>query len=88
MTNTITQEQIDTLFAEATIETRTIFDKCTLVSVQFANGFILSESSACVDTENYDEAVGAAICIERIKNKLWELEGYRLQCAVAEQAMI
>lgn len=84
MTNTITQQHIDTLFAEATIETRTIFDKCTLVSVQFANGFILTESSACVDSENYDEEMGAAICLGRIENKLWELEGYRLQCATAE----
>ena len=63
---------------------RTIFDKCTVVSMQLANGFILTESSACVDSNNYDFDVGMKICRERIENKLWELEGYALQKAIFE----
>nr|WP_254786645.1 Gp49 family protein [Cytobacillus oceanisediminis] len=61
------------------VEVQTIFDKCTVVSCQLPNGFIIVESSACVDPANYDVKLGAQICMERITNKIWELEGYRLQ---------
>lgn len=77
--NTITQADIDNLIEEAQIDIKTIFDKCTIVAVQLKNGFVLVESSSCVDPANYDEAMGTSICMERIKNKLWELEGYKLQ---------
>ena len=77
--NTITQEQIDALIRESQISVKTVFGKCTIVAVQLKNGFVLVESSSCVDPLNYNEAMGMAICIDRIKNKLWELEGYKLQ---------
>lgn len=77
--NTITQAHIDNLIKEAQVNVKTVFGKCTIVAVQLKNGFVLVESSACVSPLNYDEAMGMSICIERIKNKLWELEGYRLQ---------
>jgi hypothetical protein len=79
MSNTVTQQQIDDLIKNAEVRTYTAFDKCTVVLVQLKNGFILTESSACVDPMNYDEDMGYEICMERIKNKLWELEGYVLQ---------
>ena len=82
--NTVTQEQIDKLIAESEIEVNTIFEKCTTVVVKLKNGFVLTESSACVDKENYDVKIGTEICMERIKNKLWELEGYKLQCELAK----
>lgn len=82
--NTVTQEQIDKLIAESDIEVNTIFEKCTTVVVKLKNGFVLTESSACVDKENYDMEIGKEICMERIKNKLWELEGYKLQCELAK----
>lgn len=78
--NTVTQEDIDKILEGAEAEVRTAFDKCTIVTVKLKNGFILTESSACVDPVNYDAKIGYEICLERIKNKLWELEGYRLQC--------
>lgn len=77
--NTITQAQIDKMIQESQIQVKTVFGKCTIVAVQLKNGFVLVESSSCVDPINYSEAMGMAICIERIKNKLWELEGYKLQ---------
>lgn len=84
MKNTVTQNKIDGILNRAEINVQTIFDKCTLVSVKLANGFVLTESSACVDVVNYNEEMGAEICLNRIKNKLWELEGYKLQCEVSE----
>lgn len=80
----VTQEQIDDLLVNSQILSNTIFGKCTLMVVQLPNGFILTESSACVDPANYDEKLGYEICLERIVNKLWELEGYALQKKVYE----
>lgn len=77
--NTVTAEQIQGIMDNSTIRVETIFGKCTVVACQIPNGFILIESSACVDPENYDVQLGYNICIERIKNKVWELEGYKLQ---------
>lgn len=77
--NTVTQEQIEELFQSSNVHKQTIWNKCTVVACQLPKGFIIVESSSCVDPENYDEEIGESICVERIKNKLWELEGYKLQ---------
>ena len=77
--NTVTLEHIDNLIRESQVSVKTVFAKCTIVAVQLKNGFVIVESSSCVDPINYNEAMGVSICMERIKNKLWELEGYKLQ---------
>lgn len=82
--NTVTQQQVMDIFVNSKFDVKTIFDKCTVVSCQLPNGFIIVESSACVDPVNYDEKMGYEICRERIINKIWELEGYNLQSKLAE----
>ena len=57
-------------------------DKTTVVRAVLRNGFEIVESSACVSAENYDEALGAQICMEHIKDKVWMLLGFLLQTAV------
>ena len=51
----------------------TIGDKTTLVRV--------IESSACVDKSNYDEEMGAEICMKKVNDKIWMLLGFLLQTA-------
>ena len=75
----VTAERIEHLMDTADYEIITCFDKCTIVSARFENGFILTESSACVDPANYDRKLGVKICTDKIREKLWELEGYDLQ---------
>lgn len=77
--NTVTQEQVDEILDNSEIEAWTVFDKCTIVACQLPNGFVLVESSACVSPENYDEEMGMDICMNRITDKIWELEAYKLQ---------
>ena len=79
---TVTRERIDHLMNTATFNVQTAFDKCTIVTAQLENGYILTESSACVDPANYDQKYGEKICKDKIREKLWELEGYALQKAV------
>ena len=75
----VKQKQIDRLMETAKVETMTVFGKCTVMVMQLENGFVLTESSACVDPSNYDPDLGAKICRKRIEDRLWELEGYALQ---------
>ena len=77
--NTITQENVDSFIKN--IKISTIGEKTTLVIATLINGFEIIESSSCVDVANYDEKLGAEICIGRIKNKIWELLGFLLQTA-------
>lgn len=76
---TITEEDIAEIMENSEFEICTVFGKCTIVSCKLPNGFVITESSACVSTENYDEDMGAEICFDKIASKIWELEGYRLQ---------
>ena len=84
---TITQEDIDKLLEEAEVGVATVHEKCTMVSVKLKNGFIITESSACVDPNNYDVETGFNICMDHIANKLWELEGYALQKKLYEEGL-
>lgn len=78
-THSITSEYIQEIMSHSEITVQTVFDKCTIVSCRLPNGFVIVESSACVSPENYDEEIGVHICLDKIADKIWELEGYRLQ---------
>lgn len=84
MSNTIKKEQIEQLLNEAEVTAITVFKKVTVVAVQLPSGFVVVESSGAVDEENYDFELGKDICLKRIQDKLWELEGYVLQKELAK----
>lgn len=77
--NTVTPERIEEIMNNSNFDAHTVFGKCTVLACRLPNGFVIVESSACVSPENYDEDLGIDICLGRIKDKVWELEGYRLQ---------
>lgn len=76
----ISQKMVDD-FIGAT-EVITMGDKTTVVRAVLRNGFEIVESSSCVSAENYDEELGAQICMKHIKDKVWMLLGFLLQTAV------
>ena len=83
--NTITQEQITNIMENSQIEVITMGLKTTVVSFTLPNGFVIVDSSSCVDVVNYDEQMGKEIVLKRIENKVWELEGYKLQCEMSNK---
>lgn len=83
MENTVTQAQVDAQIVEVIVATHC--EKVTVVTARLANGFVLVESAGAVDKANYSEAIGREICLTRIKNKIWELEGYRLSSELASE---
>lgn len=82
--NTVTPEQIEDIIANSEIKAYKLFDKTSVVACKLPNGFVIVESSSCVDPANFDEVLGYEICMQRIRNKVWELEGYDLQKEVYE----
>lgn len=80
----ITQEHIDRMMAEAEWEVMTVWGKCTIVACKLPNGFVLTESSGCVDPKNFDPKLGEEICRERIESQIWKLEGYALQSRIGD----
>lgn len=84
MKNTVTQEQIKNLLDKSEIIVDTAYQKVTIVSCRLPNGFVITEASGAVDKANYDVNIGKEICLQRIEDKLWELEGYALAKALYE----
>lgn len=84
---TITQEYIDEIMNNSSFDIKKVFDKCTVVACQLPNGFVVVESSACVNPEDYSEKMGIDVCMKKISNKIWELEAYRLQQWLWEESM-
>lgn len=85
----VKEEHIDRLMASATFQCfHKVFDKLTIVVAKLPNGFTVTESSGCVNPDNYSYEIGEQICKEKIKNKLWELEGYALQDRVYRSSKI
>ena len=80
----ITEEYILEILNDSDFEIFTTFDKCTIVSCKLPNGFVVTESSACVNPADYNEEIGTDACIDKITRKVWELEAYRLQQALYE----
>ncbi|WP_263453084.1 Gp49 family protein, partial [Clostridium perfringens] len=63
------------------VHVSTLGDKTTLVRAILVNGFEIVESTGCVDKVNYSEDIGAEICLNKIKDKIWYLLGFLLQTA-------
>ncbi|MFC6170374.1 Gp49 family protein [Loigolactobacillus jiayinensis] len=85
MKNTITNADIEALMNRSEIKTETVFDKVTVVSLKLPSGFVITEASGSVDPANYDADMGKQICLDRITDKIWELEGYRLQAELHDK---
>lgn len=78
MPNRVSSDMVADIIADSEIIVQKLFDNCTMVALQMPNGFVIVETSACVDPANYDEEIGYDICMERIIDKVYELEGYLL----------
>lgn len=76
---TITEEYIDEIMENSTFDVEVMFHKCTVVACMLPNGFVVTASSSCVNPDDFDAKLGEEICMKKIKDKIWELEAYRLQ---------
>lgn len=64
------------------------FDRTYTVVCELPSGFIISESSSCVDPAKFDTSIASQICRRRIEERLMEMEAYRiLQNAFEERSI-
>ena len=82
----VREEDIEEAMKNSEFIVSTVFDKCTIVSCKLPSGFVIVEYSACVDPENYDKNFGVEICMNRIKEQLFDLEAYKLQNRLFEES--
>ena len=75
----VTTEQVDAILAESTVEAAKLGEKTTVVAVTLPCGFVIVTSSSCIDPKNYSHSLGTSLCLKRAADRLWELEGYRVQ---------
>lgn len=75
----IGQDMVDDFIAYYDVQT--MGENTTVVRCVLRNGFTIVESSSCVDPANYSVETGMQICLDKIKDKIWELLGFLLQTA-------
>jgi hypothetical protein len=74
--NTISQKDVDLFIKD--VKSIKQGEKTTVTTVTLINGFEIIESSSCVDAKNFNMAIGEKICVERVKNLIWEMLGFVL----------
>lgn len=51
----------------------------TVCCLELRNGFNVVGESACVDPDDFDEELGREIAFKDARERIWELEGYRMK---------
>lgn len=75
----VSEEKIDKMLSESKKVFSKTLDKTTVVAVRLPNGFEMVESSSCVDPKAYSDEIGKEICLQRIRERLFEMESYHIQ---------
>ena len=84
MKNSVTKETIDKILSKTLIKVEKYGDKTTVIMATLPNGFVIVKHSSCVDLGGRRIIKKKKICMERLVNKIWELEGYKLQSKIHE----
>lgn len=79
------ESEIDKLLTD--VQFYKLGSKTCVGIVTLPSGFEVIASSAPVSAENYNEEIGRGIVLRNLKSKVWELEGYRLQCQLATKPL-
>lgn len=85
MKNRITKKDIDKILSKTLIKVEKFGDKTTVLMATLPNGFVIVESSSCIDPINFDMKIGQQICMDKLVDKIYELEGYKLQSKLYEE---
>jgi hypothetical protein len=67
----------------AKVQSYKLGEKTSAVLVTLTNGFEICATSACVRAEDFNEEIGFNIAMSKAMDKIWELEGYRVQIELA-----
>ena len=74
---------VDTVYYRPGGEHSTI----TICELHLISGFVVVGTSGCVHPDGFSKMIGETTAYEQALNRLWELEGYRLRHAWAEDQL-
>ena len=78
---TISPEDLDLFIGPNALGSMKLGEKTTMVEMAVRTGFVMYETSSCVEPENYDHDMGCQICVGKLKDRLWPMLGFVLQWA-------
>jgi hypothetical protein len=76
----VTLDQVNKVLEDAEIRDEKWWGNTTIVSAKLKNGWVVTETSSCVDPDEYDHKLGVDICMRKITDKVWLLLGWSLNC--------
>lgn len=76
---------IDELLAAADWHDMKLGRKTAVVVCTLASGFEITGTASCLDPDAYDHDRGVAIARARVRDRLFELEGYHAQSLAYEE---
>lgn len=79
MPKSISRSEIVDLVMKSEFDIAKAFDSTTIVAAKLPNGFVIVESSSSADPEKYNKDIGIEICIDKIVDRVWAMETYRLK---------
>jgi hypothetical protein len=85
---TINVNDIQKIIKASLITDTKLGKKTTAVCLTLPNGFEIVATSSCVLEETYDHELGKKLCLKKIEDRLWELEGYLLHQQIFEKTPI
>lgn len=74
--NKVPQAYIDEIIEKSEIKTCTYFGNCLVMAAKLPNGYVVVTSSGCIDPKNYSREIGKEICMRKLRDQVWALEGY------------
>jgi hypothetical protein len=77
MKNCITEDSLEKIIKKE--DYHFVGKKTTVCLLTLENGFEIIGFSACVDASNFDKEIGMKESYKNAFDKLWQLEGYKLQ---------
>lgn len=79
--DTITEFDVEEFVPDRGIIVSKLGEKTTVVQAVCLTQFELTETSACVVPEKFDQTIGARVCLNKIKTQLFAHLGFVLQWA-------
>lgn len=73
------EDSVENILEHSVITSSNAYNHCFVLNVKFPNGYIATESYSFTSLEEYDADYATHICMANIKNRLREMEKYRLQ---------
>lgn len=86
--NTVTPAMVAANMKDVVVKTINELKPTTVVQIRMKNGFILTDSTTCVDPANYSEEIGKEILLGRMETEVWKLLGFELSSKIYGTALV